>query len=146
MLQWFLTALRIICWLRTMAFEVLWNQVFICLSDLPSCHDNLDDASKIPVFTFPKYAAPAGCQPPTLLSLLLSSIFISHYSAFSWNVTSLATFSLTIWPKEQSVSSQHPIYATMLFCYLHNYRYLKLPYYLLLFLSHPLEHILPMLV
>lgn len=97
-----------------MAFEVLWNQVFICLSDLLSCHDNLDDASKIPVFTFPKDAAPAGCQPSTLLSLLLSSIFISHYSAFSWNVTSLATFSLTIWPKEQSASSQHPIWGNHL--------------------------------
>lgn len=49
-----------------MAFEALWNQAFICPSDLTSCHTALEDATKIPVFTFPKHAALSRLQPFTL--------------------------------------------------------------------------------
>ena len=33
---------------------------FIFLSDIPSFHDVIDDAYKIPVFIFPKHAVSAG--------------------------------------------------------------------------------------
>lgn len=86
-------ALRIKCRLLNMAFETLWNRAFICPSDLTSCHTVLEDATKIPVFTFPKHAALAGLQPFTLPSLLLPSICTSHYLTFSWNITSSETSS-----------------------------------------------------